>query len=39
MNGQESFLTNTVVLKKKYEALKAFYQDGLSAKTVAEQFG
>jgi transposase len=39
MNGKEYFLTNTLVIKKKYEALKAFYQDGLSAKTVAEQFG
>lgn len=39
MNGKEYFLTNTLVIKKKYEALKAFYQDGLSAKTITEQFG
>jgi len=39
MTGKEYFSTNMFVIRKKYEALKSFYQDGLSAKTVAEQFG
>ena len=39
MNGKDYFSTNTLVIRKKYEALKSFYKDGLSAKTVAEEFG
>jgi transposase len=39
MTGKEYFSTNTLVIRKKYEALKSFYQDGISAKTVAKQFG
>ena len=39
MTGKEYFATNTLVIRKKYEALKSFYKDGLSAKTVAKKFG
>jgi len=39
MTGKEYFSTNHLVIRKKYDALKCFYQDGWSAETVAEKFG
>lgn len=39
MTAKEYFSTNTFVIRKKYEALKSFYQDGLPAKRAAQKFG
>lgn len=39
MTAKEYFSTNTLVIRKKYEALKSFYQEGLSAKSAAKKFG
>ena len=39
MNEKDYFITPSTTAQKQYEALKAFFVDGLSAKVVAEKFG